>query len=526
MTENALDYSRIDPTEAAATGMALAVHAAVKPAAPAVVDRFGEHSWRDLNDKANRLANYIREANLKPDDGIALLASNRVEFIEVMMAAFRTGTRVTPINWHLTGEEIGYIVNNSDAKIFIAEYQFAHKLDSLATLAPKIERFLAIGGEINGHQVYDTELALCDSENISNPVHGGTMLYTSGTTGHPKGVYRKERPVLLPDYSEVGFAHDHPVDLCTGPAYHAAPLLIDVLTPIVSGATVVMMDRWDAEQTLELIDKHKVTHCHMVATMFHRMLSLPDATRAKYDISSVKQIIHGAAPCPVHVKHKMIEWFGPVLIEYYAATEGGGGFIVGSEEWLTKPGTVGKPGPEFDNKILDDEGNPVSAGDTGTIYMRAPVQGRFVYYKDDSKTDSSYRGDYFTLGDMGYFDQDGYLFLTGRTAELIISGGVNIYPQDVDNEVMQHPAVHDVCSIGVPNEEWGEEVKSVVQLNDGIEPSDQLANDLREFAKARLPSFKCPKTIDFADDLPRLPTGKIQRRLVRAPYWEGRDKSI
>ena len=526
MTENALDYSRIDPTEAAATGMALAVHAAVKPAAPAVVDRFGEHSWRDLNDKANRLANYIREANLKPDDGIALLASNRVEFIEVMMAAFRTGTRVTPINWHLTGEEIGYIVNNSDAKIFIAEQQFAHKLDSLASFAPKIQRFLAIGGEINGHQVYDTELALCDPENISDPVHGGTMLYTSGTTGHPKGVYRKERPILLPDYSEVGFNHDHPVDLCTGPAYHAAPLLIDVLTPIVSGATVVMMDRWDAEQTLELIDKHKVTHCHMVATMFHRMLSLPDATRAKYDISSVKQIIHGAAPCPVHVKHKMIEWFGPVLIEYYAATEGGGGFLIDSHEWLTKPGSVGRPGPEFDNKIMDDEGKEVPVGEIGTIYMHAPDSGRFEYYKDGSKTASSYRGDYFTLGDMGYFDQDGYLFLTGRTAELIISGGVNIYPQEVDSAMMQHPAVQDVCTIGVPNAEWGEEVKSVVQLKSDIAASAELAEQIIAFTRQHVANYKCPKTVDFVDDLPRLPTGKIQRRIVREPYWAGHEKSI
>ena len=526
MTITPLDYSKIETTDAATTGMAIAVYSAIKPNKIAVVDRFGEHTWLKLNERVNQLANYFREAKLAPNDGIALLCSNRVEFIEVMMAAFRTGTRVTPINWHLTGEEIGYIVDNSDAKIFIAEHQYANKLETLASFAPRIEQSLAIGGGISGYQDYEKELAKCNNENIAEPVHGGTMLYTSGTTGHPKGVYRKERPVLLPDHSEIGFNTEDPVALCTGPAYHAAPLMLDVLTPIVSGATVVMMDRWDPEQTLKLIEHHKVTNCHMVATMFHRMLLLPEETRNQYDISSVIQIIHGAAPCPVHVKRNMIDWFGPVLIEYYAATEGGGGFLVGSEEWLTKPGTVGKPGPEFDNKILDDDFNPVNVGETGTIYMRAPDEGRFVYYKDESKTDSSYRGDYFTLGDMGYFDEDGYLFLTGRTAELIISGGVNIYPQDIDNEVMQHPAIQDVCSIGVPNEEWGEEVKSVVQLKDGIEPSDKLAEDIREFARRRLPGFKCPKSIDFAEDLPRLPTGKIQRRLVRAPYWEGRDKSI
>ncbi|MFT6432213.1 MAG: long-chain acyl-CoA synthetase [Candidatus Azotimanducaceae bacterium] len=524
--ETAVDYTQIDATDAAKTGMSLAVYAAVKPSEAAVVDRFGVHSWLDLNKRANQLADFIRKSELEPDDGIALLCSNRIEFIQVMMAAFRTGTRVTPINWHLTGEEIGYIVDNSDAKIFIAENQYLHKLEEVGALASKIQCSLSIGGAAEGYHDYQAELEKCDTENITAPIHGGTMLYTSGTTGHPKGVYREERPILLPDYSETGFNNENPVALCTGPAYHAAPLLIDVLTPIVSGATVVMMDKWDPEQNLALIATHKVTHCHMVATMFHRLLMLPEETRNKYDISSVKQIIHGAAPCPIHVKRNMINWFGPVLIEYYAATEGGGGFLVGSEEWLTKPGTVGRPGPEFDNKILDDDGNPVAVGETGTIYMHAPEHGRFVYYKDNSKTDSSYRGDYFTLGDMGYFDEDGYLFLTGRTAELIISGGVNIYPQEVDNEVMQHPAVHDVCSIGVPNEEWGEEVKSVVQLNPGHEPSEALAEDLKKFARERLPGFKCPKTIDFALDLPRLPTGKIQRRVVRAPYWAGRDKSI
>ncbi len=521
------NYADVTVEEAALSGMAVAVHAANKPDAIAVVDQKGNSlTWHELNARANQLAHYFRELGLGVDSSVALLCSNRIEFPIVFKAAFRSGVRVTPINWHLTGEEIGYIVDNCDAQIFIAENIYVEKAIEAAGMSDKLKSCLSVGGEIAGFESFDDAISDHHEHNIENPERGGGMLYTSGTTGRPKGVYRKERPPTLPDYGPRGYADGHEVALCTGPAYHAAPLLIDVLVPLISGAKLVFMDKWDPEHTLRLIDEHKVTHCHMVATMFHRLLQLEEGTKGKYDVSSLKRITHGAAPCPVHVKHGMIEWFGPVLIEYYAATEGGGGFLIDSHEWLTKPGSVGKPGPEFDNKILDDEGNEVAQGEVGTIYMRAPDEGRFEYFKDDDKTASSYRGDYFTLGDMGYFDEDGYLFLTGRTAELIISGGVNIYPQEVDSGIMQHPAVHDVCTIGVPNDEWGEEVKSVVQLNEGYEASAELAQELIEFSREHVAHYKCPKTIDFVDDLPRLPTGKIQRRIVREPYWAGRSKSI
>lgn len=526
MENRMTDYADLPVEEAAVNGMALAVYAARKPTETAVIDRNGKFSWGYLNTRSNQLANYLRHEGLVPDDGVALLCGNRVEFVEVMMAAFRTGIRVTPINWHLGGEEIGYILNNCDAKIFIAESGFAGKAAQAAAKAPLLSTCLALDGDIDGFIPYLDVISKQDSGNIADPVHGGTMLYTSGTTGRPKGVYRKQRPPTVPDFSATGYALNDEVNLCTGPAYHAAPLLLDVLIPIVSGATLVFMERWDPEQTLLLINRYKVTRCHMVATMFHRMLQLPDEVKNRHDVSSIRRITHGAAPCPVHVKHAMIEWFGLVLVEYYAATEGGGGFLIGSQEWLTKPGSVGKPAPEFDNKIVDDVGNSVPQGETGTIYMRAPEAGRFNYYKDEEKTAASYLGDYFTLGDMGYFDEDGYLFLTGRSAELIISGGVNIYPQEIDSMVMQHQAVFDVCTIGVPNDEWGEEVKSVVQLNEGFEASDSLAQELIDFARASLPAFKCPRTVDFVEDLPRLPTGKIQRRVVREPFWEGRDRSI
>jgi long-chain acyl-CoA synthetase len=264
----------------------------------------------------------------------------------------------------------------------------------------------------------------------------------------------------------------------------------------------------------------------MVATMFHRLLQLPGEIRERYDTSSLECVLHGAAPCPVHVKRAIIEWLGPIVYEYYAATEGGGNFYIDSETWLAKPGSVGRTPDPDGTRIVDDQGREVPQGETGYIYFRAPEVGRFEYFKAPEKTGESYSGDWFTLGDMGYLDEDGYLFLSGRSAETIISGGVNIYPQEIDEVLLAHEAVLDVCTVGVPNDEWGEEVKAVVLLADGFEASTELADAIVAHARERLAGFKCPRSVDFASELPRLPSGKIQRRLVRAPYWEGRERQI
>lgn len=517
----------LDTVSAAAQqGMAIAHYARATPERQAVASSFGHRTFAELNARANQLVRAWRRAGLKSGDSVALLMGNRPEFIEVYKACLRCGVRLTPINWHLSGDEVAYIVDNCEAKVFVTESRYQAAASHAIAESPNLIVSYAAGDAIEGAENYADAMSGEDPADITDPEFGRYMLYTSGTTGRPKGVWRKTREAIVPQW-QAGTTPLHPdTDCCllTGPAYHAAPLM-SIVRSLISGVPVVMMDKWDAEQTLALIEQHRVTHSHMVATMFHRMLQLPEATRTKYDLSSLKSINHGAAPCPVHVKQAMIEWFGPVLNEYYAATEGGGGFTVTTEEWLKKPGTVGKPPPQYDNRILDDEGRELSPGQVGTIYMKA-LGDRFEYYKDPEKTQGSYRGDSFPLGDMGYFDDDGYLFLTGRTAELIISGGVNIYPQEVDNEVMKHPAVHEVCTIGIPNEEWGEEVRTVVELNDGITPSDELAAEIIEFTRSRLAHYKCPRKIDFADELPRLPTGKIQRRKVRDPHWAGRDKQI
>ncbi len=514
------DADHAEIREAAAKGMIVAWHAARLGDTMAIQSSYGERTWRELNGRANQLVRRLREAGLTAGDSIAVVTKNRPEFIEAFCAAYRCGLRFTPINFHLKGDEIGYIVDNCEAKAFIADAQLGGPpVDAIAG-APNVLVKLSVGGDMDGFVSLDEFLEGADEHDIDDPVIGRRMLYTSGTTGRPKGVYKEQEVVELPawDDSPIGYTPGVDRNLCTGPAYHAAPLAFDINRPLTSGASVVMMDRWDAASTLELIEKEKITHTHMVATMFHRLLKLPKEVRSTHDLSSLKMVIHGAAPCPIHVKQAIIEWLGPIIWEYYAATEGGGGFLVGSQEWLQKPGTVGKPGPEFDNKILDDKGAEVGPGEIGTIYMRAPDVGRFEYFKDDGKTDKSYRGEYFTLGDLGYFDDDGYLFLTGRSAELIISGGVNIYPQEIDSAIIQHPAVLDLCTVGIPNDEWGEEVLTVVQLNPGFTPGPELSEELTQWARERLAHYKCPKRILYTDDLPRLPSGKIQRRHVRDEY--------
>jgi long-chain acyl-CoA synthetase len=510
-------------TEAIKTGMMHAVWADVQPHKVAVYELNGrKRTFRELNANANRVVRLLREAGLKPGDSVALLCTNRAEFCDVLSGVMRTGMRITPVNWHLTAEEIAYIVKDCEAKALFADARVA-TAEAAAALCPDLMLKVVIDGEIPGFVNYEAALAPLDAHDIEDPSRGFTMLYTSGTTGRPKGVFKPGAP--MPQFSaERDRARE--LHLCTGPAYHAAPLMGDVRGALTNGVPLVFLDKWDSLLVLETIERMGVTHSHFVPIMFQRLLAVPDEVRAKYDLSSLVAIRHGAAPCPPEIKRGMIEWLGPVLGEYYAGSEGGVGIGISSAEWLEKPGSVGRRPTPDSARILDEAGNECPTGVAGAIYLKLPETGAFQYYKDAAKTEANRSAGYFTMGDVGYFDEDDYLFLTGRSAETIISGGVNIYPQEVDNELIKHPAVEDSCTIGAPNDEWGEEVRAVIQLKAGYDASEAMAQEILDHARAGVAKYKVPRAVDFVSELPRSAAGKVQRNRVREPYWAGRARQI
>ena len=479
-----------------------AVFARECPQGSAIVSDLGNRSFEQLDANANRVAHQLRAMGLGAGDPVVLMCGNRPEFVEVLLATMRTGLRLTPINTHLTTDEARYIVHDCGARLVFVEDRL-----SLAGMCGETVHEIRIGARAQGRDTHVTCYEQClDSgspERVASPVAGNLMLYTSGTTGRPKGVFREEPETVMPQYAGT-FADYQPGDvaLCCGPAYHAAPLLFDIRWPLASGVPIVLQQRWDSERVLAAIQTYRVSHVHLVPTMFQRLLRIPTERRLAYDVSSLRLVIHGSAPCPVPQKMAMIEWLGPILIEYYGATEGGDGIHVDSHEWLRKPGTVGRVDPAQGHSILDDQFQEVPQGAVGRVFFRAPATGRFVYFGDPQKTAEAYRDDRFTLGDMGYADPDGYLFLTGRTAECIISGGVNIYPREVDDVLARHPGVLDVCTVGVPDDEWGETVASVVVVAQGQAPSPELAQELMAFAAQHLAAFKRPRQIVFDHALP------------------------
>ncbi|HEX3308394.1 MAG TPA: acyl-CoA synthetase [Streptosporangiaceae bacterium] len=491
----------------------------------------GTVSYAELAARADQYGRGLQALGLRPGDCVAGMLPNSTDALALFFAAIQTGLYVVPVNWHLAAAEVAYILSDSGAAAFVAHERFAAVAAEAAELAGIKENARFAVGEIDGF----APLAALGADSTGRPeprTAGAPMVYTSGTSGRPKGVRRPltgedpDQPPLAAGWFFGIFSlapFDGNVHLCCSPLYHTAVLNFATISLQV-GHPVILMDRFDAEELLKLVEKHRVTHSHMVPTQFRRLLALPEETRSRYDVSSWRCAIHSAAPCPPDVKRQMLDWWGPVVTEYYAASEGGGTVITGAQ-WLERPGSVGLPWPGSQVLILDEEGGDVPAGQTGLVYMKMGAS-TFDYYKDEAKTLASRARGMFTVGDIGYLDADGYLFICDRKSDMIISGGVNIYPAEIEGELLTHPKVGDVAVFGIPHADWGEEIKAVVEPAAGVEASDELAAEILAHAATRLAKFKLPRTIDFTDDMPRDPNGKLYKRKLRDPYWAGRASSI
>jgi acyl-CoA synthetase (AMP-forming)/AMP-acid ligase II len=511
------------------------VHAEQHPDQPAIImATSGETvTYGEFEARCNRAAHLLRAAGLQRGDHIAVLMENSPRLLEIEGAAERTGLYFTLINTYLAPDEVAYIIGNSRARLLFTSPQCRDVAVAAAAKSPAVERKLITGPDDPpaGWESYDTEVGGYPDSPVPEETLGAAMLYSSGTTGQPKGVLRSlpeiapsdPLPVMLFVRNMFGF-RDGMTYLNPAPLYHSAPQA-SVAASLRLGATTVVMEHFDAEQWLAMVERYKVTNCQMVPVMFSRLLRLPPDVRARYDTSSLECIVHAAAPCPVHVKQAMIDWLGPIITEYYGATEANGFTFCDSAEWLAHPGTVGRV-ILGELLILDDEGRECPVGVDGTIWFRGATA--FEYFGDPAKTAESRTSDGLTstVGDVGHVDEEGYLYLTDRKTYMIISGGVNIYPQETENLLSGHPAVLDVAVIGIPNDDLGEEVKAVVQLADPAAAGPELASELIDYCRQRLTHFKCPKTIDFVPELPRSATGKLYKRLLRDEYWKGHRTAI
>jgi acyl-CoA synthetase (AMP-forming)/AMP-acid ligase II len=510
-------------------------HAAETPDKPAIImATTGETvTFAEYERECNRFAHLLRAAGLQRGDHISILMENSPRMLEVEGGAERAGLYYTLVNGYLASDEVAYIVTNSRSRVLVSSVAKRDVAERAATDCPQLERLLMVDLDhpAGRWEAYGDAVAGFATEPIPDETMGAAMLYSSGTTGRPKGIMRPlpDEPPGAPQAFTDGLKlawgfREGMIYLNPAPLYHSAPHG-SVATALRLGATNVVMEHFDAAQWLDLVGRYRVTHCQMVPTMFTRLLRLPEETRARADLSSLETIIHAAAPCPVPVKQAMIEWFGPIIIEYYSATEGMGMTLCNSEEWLAHPGTVGRA-VRGDMLILDDDGRECPTGVDGTIWFRGATN--FEYFDDPVKTAESRTadGETSTVGDVGHVDEDGYLYLTDRKTYMIISGGVNIYPQETENLLATHPAVLDAAVIGVPNDDLGEEVKAVVQPVDPARAGPDLEGELIRFCREHLAHFKCPRSVDFVDELPRLPTGKLYKRLLRDRYWQGHRTSI
>lgn len=511
------------------------------PDRPAVVmARDGQtRTFGELEARSCQFAQLMWAAGLRPGDHVAIFADNNIGYFDAYWAAMRSGLYFTTVNRYLTAEEGAYIVNDCGARVLVASPAVVDVATEMLPLIGDCDIRLMLDGadarhDVAGFDSFEDAIAAHPAEPLAEQPRGSAMLYSSGTTGRPKGIKRPldGTSITDPDLLGVGLLGgvfgfgEGTRYLSPAPLYHSAPLSFTTGTQSVGG-TAVVMDRFDAAEALSYIERYRITHSQWVPTMFSRMLKLPEAERTRHDLSSHQVAVHAAAPCPVEVKHQMISWWGPILHEYYAGTELNGFCYVNSDEWLERPGTVGKPLIGVIH-ICDDEGNELPTGESGTIYFEREIPA-FEYHNDPAKTADSRHADHelwSTLGDVGRVDDEGYLYLTDRKAFMIISGGVNIYPQEIEDCLVLHPKVADAAVFGVPNDDFGEEVKAVVQPLVGVEAGDALATELLGYCREHLAGYKVPRSVDFRDELPRHPTGKLYKRILRDEYWGDRSSRI
>jgi long-chain acyl-CoA synthetase len=515
--------------------MPMAIHAATNPSKIATVMlQSGETlTYGELDKRSIQLARLLADAGLVEGDVVALFMENNIRYHEIYWAVVRSGMYLCAVNKYLTAEEAAYIVNDSGAKALLTSVGVADVAKAMLTDLQDCPVRLVTDGPLDGYIAYEGEVAKHSSEPLDAEPLGDFMNYSSGTTGRPKGIKRplSGNTFAAPSALDAllgnlyGLNKDT-VYLSPAPLYHSAPLAFTAGVHSLGG-TIVVMDKFDPVEALRAIETHKITHSQWVPTMFIRMLKLDDVDRTQFDLSSHTVAIHAAAPCPMDVKYQMIDWWGPIIFEYYAGTELNGMTVCNSEQWLAHPGTVGAPilGALH---ICDEAGDDLPSGEPGTIYFERDVMP-FDYHNDPDKTDGSKHPTnplWTKLGDVGYLDDDGYLFLTDRESFMIISGGVNIYPQEIEDAFAMHPLIADVAVFGVPNPDTGEEVKAVVQLAEGVEESDAVRGELLEYGRQHLARYKVPRSIDFEPELPRLETGKLYKRLLKDRYWGNKTSRI